>query len=165
MRGKYPGFTLIELVVTTAIVAVIGLVFAQIFSSGLKNYIVGRELVDDDAQARIALQRLSRDIRMLRSTADIATFLPTRFVFVDITGVSVDYQYSAATQQLTRAEAGGTAQPLADLVQGLSFTYQQADGVSTASVASAIQFVSIYLTVGSANSTLDYRTTIEPLGF
>ena len=165
MRGKYPGFTLIELVVTIAIVAVIGMVFTQIFASGLKNYIVGRELVDDDAQARIALERLSRDIRMLRSTADISTFLPNRFVFVDVTGVSVDYQYSAATQQLTRAEAGGTAQPLADLVQGLSFTYQQTDGVSTASVASAIQFVSIYLTVGSANSTLDYRTTVEPLGF
>ena len=165
MRGKNPGFTLIELVVTTAIVAVIGVVFAQIFSSGLKNYIVGRELVDDDAQARIALERLSRDIRMLRSTADVSTFLPTRFVFVDVTGVSVDYQYSAATQQLTRAEAGGAAQPLADLVQGLSFTYQQTDGVSTASLASAIQFVSIYLTVGSANSTLDYRTTVEPLGY
>ncbi len=165
MRARSPGFTLIELVVTTAIVAVIGLVFAQIFSSGIKNYIVGRELVDDDAQARIALERLSRDLRMVRSRADISTFLPNRFVFVDNTGVSVDYQYSAATQQLTRAEAGGAAQPLADLVQGLSFSYQQTDGVSIASVASAIQFVSVYLTVGSANSTLEYRTTVEPLGF
>ena len=165
MRAKNSGFTLIEMVVTTAIVAVIGLVFSQIFSSGLKNYLLGREIVDDDAQARIALERLSRDIRMVRSTADISTFLPERFVFIDNSGTSVDFQYSAATQQLTRAEAGGTAQPLADLVEGLSFTYQQTDGVSTASVASAIQFVSIYLTVGSANSTLGYRTSVKPLGF
>jgi prepilin-type N-terminal cleavage/methylation domain-containing protein len=165
MRAKHPGFTLIELVVSVAIVAVIGVVFTQIFSGGLKNYLVGREIVDDDAQARLALERLSRDIRMVRSTADISTFLPDRFVFVDSTGVSVDFQYSAATQQLTRAQAGGTAQPLADLVQGLNFTYQQTDGVSTASVVSAIQFVSVYLTVGSANSTLEYRTTVEPLGF
>ena len=130
MRQKCAGFTLIELVVTTAIVAVIGVVFAQIFSSGLSNYVLGRELVADDAQARLALERMSRDIRMARSAADISVFLPTRLVFVDNTGLLIDFQHSAATQQLTRAEAGGTAQPLADLVQGMNFTYQQTDGVS-----------------------------------
>ena len=159
------GFTLLEGAVTISIVAVIGLVLTQAWQGGIRNYVFGAEVADEDAKGRILLERVTRDFRMVRSANDIGTFSATQFTYTDTTGAFVNYQYSAGSRSLTRQQNAGTARTLADTISGLTFSYMQSDGVTAAGSASAIAFIQISATISSSNTTAVYRATVSPLGY
>ena len=160
---RQAGFTLFEGIVSIVIVATIGYVLSQTFNIGVRNYFFGAEVALEDSKGRLAFERVTRDLGMIRSASDIGTMSATQFTFTDTTGVFVNYQYNAVTDQLTRAESGGTARVLADTISSLTFSYLQSDAVSLATTAS-LAFIQLQLTITSSNVSAVYRTTVEPLG-
>ena len=159
------GFTLLEGVITIGIVAVIGVVLAQSWQGGVRQYVFGSEVANEDAKGRLLLERVSRDLRMVRSANDIGTFTASQFSYTDTTGAFVNYQYSSASRTLTRQQNSGTARTVADTISGLTFSYMQSDALTSAGSASAIAFIQINATVSSSNTSAVYRTTVTPLAY
>jgi len=159
------GFTLIELIMTLIIAGVLAAMGASLMSSGFRTYFAGRELAQDAAEGTLAVERMTRDLRTIRSAtaADIPTMTGTSISFVDVDGNSV--AYALAGGSLTRTLNGGAAQPLAANVSSLAFTYLQNDGQSTAGAATQVWYISVLFTVASQNASSTFRGTVKPVSF
>ena len=157
------GFTLIEVVITLVIAGVLATIGATLMSSGFRSYFLGRELSRDSAQGTLALERMTRDLRAVRSAADLTTIGASTLTFVDVDGNTISYALSAGS--LTRSQNGGTAQALAANVSSLAFTYLQNDGQTTAASAAAVWYIAAAVTVATQNVSTTFRGTVKPVSF
>lgn len=66
-RSRDEGFTLIEMVITIVIVGIIGGLAAMIILQGVRAYSDERSRSDVHYQSRLAMERMSREIRQVRS--------------------------------------------------------------------------------------------------
>ncbi|MEO5657580.1 MAG: type II secretion system protein, partial [Nitrospiria bacterium] len=123
-RGQ-EGFTLIELVITIVLVGIIAGVGALFLQQGVRAYISADARTDLTNQGRLAIERMAREIRTIRSrtNADIpGCCSATALSFYDVAGNRIDY-----------AVAGGTVtRNLTPLASGeavvLGFLYYRTDG-------------------------------------
>src|SRR6266704_2976801 len=99
------GFTLIEAVITSIVVGVLATIGATVMSGGFRNYFLGREIAQDDAQGRLALERVSRELRAVRSTADLDIGTQNQVSFTDLSGTAIAYRLNAASQ-IERSQNG-----------------------------------------------------------
>ncbi len=115
------------------VVGVLATIGATVMSGGFRTYFLGREIAQDDAQGRLALERMSRELRAVRSTADLDISVQNQVSFTDLSGTAIGYRLNAASQ-IERSQSGvaGTYQPLADNVSALTITYLHNDGESGA---------------------------------
>src|SRR6267142_420885 len=159
------GFTLIELIMTLVIAGVVAAIGARILGTGFLTYFAGKEMAQDAAEATLAVERMTRDLRAIRSAtaADLSTMTSTAIAFVDADGTSVSYALAGGS--LMRTQGGGPAQPLASNVSALDFKYLKNDGVSTAAVATEVWYVSAAITVTTTNATATFRGTVNPVNF
>jgi prepilin-type N-terminal cleavage/methylation domain-containing protein len=159
------GFTLIELIMTLVIVSVLAAMGSALLGSGLRNYFAGREIAQDAGDGTLAVERITRDLRTVRSAtaADIPTMTATALTFVDADGNSVAYALTGGA--LTRSQNGGAAQPLAANVGSLAFTYLKSDGQSAAGTAAEVWYISVAFTVASQNASMQFRGTVKPPSF
>lgn len=154
------GFSLIEMIVVIVILGILASVGARIISQGFNSYFGGRSIDKADWQARLALERMSRDLREIRTptAADISVLTGTALTYNDIFNNPVAYTLSGTT--LTR---NGTV--LADNIAGLTFQYLQRDGVTVAATAAVIYYITVTVTVTTNNVNVTYRTTVNPRNF
>lgn len=140
------GFSLAELLV---VLAVLGLIIAAVVTvqeSGIRVYAFGAARVNVQENARIALDRLTRDIReALVITRESATGLTLQYDWdqdglVDtapvtfdgvLRGPSVTYSWAGAGSPLLRLEQGidAQAETIVANVDSLSLTYPNANTV------------------------------------
>ena len=157
MRAE--GFTLVELLVS---LAVIGLVLAATFSvlyQSQQAYLLGVAGLEAQQSARVALERMAREIQAAGFDPTGARFpaivnpTPTSLTIqrdlnrngvIDASGETVTYLLRDTT---LRRNAGGGAQPVIEGVRELAFAYLDADGVPT-TVPDRIRSVEIRLVVG-----------------
>lgn len=161
------GFSLIEMVVVIIVLGIIGALGALIIHGGFDSYFAERDINAADAQAQVAMARMTRELRVARTptAADLPVMTATALSFVDTHGDTIAYQYDAAAQTLTRSENGGTAQTLADHVSAATFSYWQSDAQTPATGAANVYYVSIQMTITRGVSSLTYRTTVHPREF
>ncbi|MGB5079587.1 MAG: prepilin-type N-terminal cleavage/methylation domain-containing protein [Burkholderiales bacterium] len=162
------GFTLIEAVVTITVAAVLVTIGANVMSNAFRTYFLGREIANDDWQGRYALERMTRELRNVRSAsaADLNIGVPGQMTFTDSGSAVIVYRRNAATSMLERSEDGGaTFQPLADNIGALSFSYLQNDGQTVAVSAATVYFITVQATVASSNLSTVYRATVKPTAF
>ena len=157
------GFTLIEVIITLVIAGVLATIGATLLSSGFRSYFLGRELAQDAAQGTLALERMTRDLRAVRSAADLTTIGASTISFVDVDGNTITYALSAGS--VTRSQNGGTAQPLAANASSLAFTYLQNDGQTTAASSATVWYIVVAVTVTSQNVGTTFRGTVKPASF
>jgi len=157
------GFTLIEVIITLVIAGVLATIGATLLSSGFRSYFLGRELAQDAAQGTLALERMTRDLRAVRSAADLTTIGASTISFVDVDGNTITYALSAGS--VTRSQNGGTAQPVAANVSSLAFTYLQNDGQTTAASSATVWYIVVAVTVTSQNVGTTFRGTVKPASF
>jgi prepilin-type N-terminal cleavage/methylation domain-containing protein len=157
------GFTLIEVIITLVIAGVLATIGATLMSSGFRSYFLGRELAQDAAQGTLALERMTRDLRAVRSAADLTTIGASTISFVDVDGNTITYALSAGS--VTRSQNGGTAQPVAANVSSLAFTYLQNDGQTTAASSATVWYIVVAVTVTSQNVGTTFRGTVKPASF
>jgi prepilin-type N-terminal cleavage/methylation domain-containing protein len=160
------GFTLIEVVITLIIMGVLATIGATVMSRGFLSYFVGREIARDDAQGRLALERMARELRTVRSTADLNIGVANQITITDLDQNVIVYRRNAVTSQLERSQDGGvTFQPLADNVGTLTISYLQNDGTTATAVAANVYYITVLLTIVTSNVNVTYRSTFKPAVF
>ena len=153
---KVTGFTLVEMVVVIAIAGLLAASGATLLGEGLRAAYGGRDANALVVQGQLALERLNRDLHLVRSatTTDLtpgATSLTLR----DTAGTTITYSLSGTT--LLR-----NTRPLADGVSALSFSYTQRDGLTPTTIAGEVFYITATLTLNSNDATATLRTTVHP---
>lgn len=154
------GFTLVSLVIAIIILGIIAAISSKILSHTVSAYINSKAAVRTDQFARMALERMTRDLLNIRSTNTLSTIPPTNtLTFTTVDGTQITYSLTGKT--LMRQENSQTAQPLADNVTSLSFNYLDSNGLTT-TVISNIRFIDIAISVGEFNSSENLVLTVAP---
>ena len=165
------GWTLIEVLTVLIILAVVAAVGARLMSSMFQSYLAARDITNSDAQARVAFERMTRELRQIRSATatdlDMASAVQVRFI--DMDGNGVCFYRDAATNRLMRSADGpatacGTtsAQPVADFVSGLTFFYYLNDGITTTATVASVYYVTVRVNVQDNDVSDTLRATIHP---
>jgi prepilin-type N-terminal cleavage/methylation domain-containing protein len=165
------GFTLIEIIITIVLIGVLSTIAAVIILQGIRAYSEERTRSDVHYQARIAMERMAREIRTIRSqtAGDITTMAAANLAFCDITGKAIEF--SLAGTVLNRRESATCNPPawggwnaLANGVGPLTFTYRDVAGASGAA-ATDLWFVEIDMTDTQGSETMRMRTKVHPRNF
>ena len=168
------GWTLVELIVVNVIIALVATIGTGLLSSIFRSYFATRDMTSSDGQARAAFERMTRELRQVRSATatdlDVASTAQVRFIDTDGNGVC--FYRDAANNRLMRSADGpatacGTtsAQPLSDFVAGLLFAYYLNDGRTTTAVPTSVYYVTVHVDVQDNNVSDTLRATIHPRNF
>lgn len=172
-RSASRGWTLIEVVMVLVIFLVL-LAFGSNFLAGMfRSYFLSRDITNADAQSRVAFERLTRELRQIRSAkaADLDVASATQVRFIDGDGNGVCFYRDAAANRLMRSADGpatacGTTspQPLSDFVTGLSFFYYT-NALALTATPATVYYVTVHVDVQDNNVSDTLRATIHPRNF
>lgn len=159
------GFTLIEMIIVIVIISIIASIAAVIILQGVMAYQKEMSYSDIHNQGRLGIERMAREIRMIRSatTTDISTMTSTSLQFNDVNGNNnILFQRSGASVPYSILRNG---EVLANNIQSVTFSYYQQNGSTTAGSASEVWFIQIDLTTVNGDETLPMRIRIHPRSF
>lgn len=168
-RQRLRGFTIVELVVSIVLLAIVATMGAKFLSSMFGAYIETRDVTSDDWQARVALERLTRELREVPSRTGLVISPATEITFVGADGDTTRY-YQASNVLRRQNVTAATDQPLADNATAITFEYLTNDGVTTTAVAASVCYVTAVLAIASTSgSTTTFsdtlRATVQPRNF
>ncbi|MBF0424206.1 MAG: prepilin-type N-terminal cleavage/methylation domain-containing protein [Magnetococcales bacterium] len=117
------GYTFVEMLMVVLIVGILSALSAPLVGNSVEGYLQGRDLNAATGQARLALARLTRELRGGTSISSGGAVPFTNSSQIQFTpqggGASVVYSVNAG--QLLRTQSG-VAVALADQVAGVTFT-------------------------------------------
>jgi prepilin-type N-terminal cleavage/methylation domain-containing protein len=160
------GFTLIEVIMTLVLLGIVATLGVSMMSGGIQAYFAGRDLVEADWQGRSAIERMTRELRGLRSAsaADLNIATAGQVRFNDVTGNSVCFYLNGTDLMRSSdfAAACGTTNPqvLASGVSALSFTYYQDNGSTVAGAPNLVRYISVQFTVTLGGGSTTYRANV-----
>jgi prepilin-type N-terminal cleavage/methylation domain-containing protein len=154
------GSTLIELLITIIVVGIIAGIIGAVMLQGVRAFMAQDTKASITSQGRLAIERMARDIRLIRSrtAADIPVMTATTLSFVDTSGNAVVYTSGAGS--VTR-NGVALASPNAT---GLTFTYLKQDG-TPALAATDVWVIQVDLTFAGTNESQDFRVRVHPRNF
>ena len=123
------GFTLAELLVAFAVLALVLAAVTTIHQGVLQAYVTGSNKAEVQQNARVALERIARELRQTPGALTSATAAPPSLTLLDQdTGAAVTYGLAgdAPNASLTRT-TGGVASVMIGKVQTLTFVYRDVD--------------------------------------
>jgi len=164
------GWTLIEMTMVIIVFLVLAGYAANMLSGVFRSYFNARDITNSDAQARVAFERMTRELRLIRSASaadlDVASGAQVRFIDADSNGVC--FYRDAATNRLMRSSDGPTSacgttnpQPLSDFVSGLNFFYYT-NTLATTATPTAVSYITVKVNVLDNNVSDTLRATIHP---
>ncbi len=164
---KAKSFSLIEFIVVIVILGVIAGIGAPLMIETARGWLLNSQRKEMSESARIAIDRMIREIRQISSTTTITTANSSTFRFTDIDSNDITFDASGSTLRRT---VGGTTNSLADNVDSLSFVYYDANGatITTPTVApdeTDIRRVEITLTFSLADTQLSVMSQVWPRRF
>ncbi len=162
------GFTLVELVMVTVIVAIVAFIVGDSLYMGIKGYLTAEDRVEAVEKGRAAMERIERETRnsiLFSNAASNATIL----CFNDVYGKTTSFRYSGT--QITRQEiagglggcpgAGGNV--LADDIAAFAFSYIQNSGVSNTTIYDSTRRIGITLTSTSDAESIELESEAYPV--
>ena len=170
-RGN--GFSLIELIIVIVLVGILASFGGMLLTKVFDSYSLERSISDADWQAKLALERMARELRAVRTATatDLDIASGTQIRFVDMDGNGVCFYRDAATNRLMRSSDGPTSscgttdpQPLADNITALAFTYWDNTAAPAATVA-GVYYITVSLTVAEGGYNGSFRTNVWPRNF
>ena len=150
-RGAVQGFTLMEMVFTLTMLAIMAAIAAPYLSLGAQAYNESAAAIDTLGKLRNASERMVREIREIRQSApgtyDVTVGAnPLVFTKRDGETVSINTALPVVTLSYTTSFPGVTP-ILVDQVSSLSFSYWRDDGTTPASGADNVAFIEFELTL------------------
>lgn len=159
------GFSLFELIMVVVLLGILAAVAAPLMSSGFRAYFVGKDIAETDGQSRLALERLSRELRSVRAPSDFTISSISDISFVDVDGISARYCMGAVggcpgiAGDLMR-----NSQPLATGVSGLTFSFLTKTAAATA-VAAQVFYITVDFTATQNTISKSFQVTVSPRNF
>lgn len=149
MRKKRKGFTIIELVMVISIAGILFGILAPIMKTTIDAYffVNSREAVLSDA--RLAMNRMVREIRQIKEPSDISTMNSSEIQFTDINDNVVNFRQSGTSLQRN----GNVLAEDLKSSGGLIFTYLDSYGNQT-TTASYVRTIEIELVIQDATGDL-----------
>ena len=151
-RTSQLGFTLIELIIVIVLLGILVAGSGNLLSQGFKSFFVGKDIINANWQASVALERMIRDLHAVRSPSDITTATATTLQIVDLDGNTITYQVTG--NQLQR-----NSQFIANGIQSINFNYYDKNGITTA-LRDSIRYVAITLNINYNNLTFPVKTAV-----
>lgn len=159
------GFTLMELVMVMVILGIVAAVAAPLLGSSFRAYFTGRDISEVDWQARVAVERMTRELRAVRAPADLALAAASDLAFVDTDGNAIRYCLGAVAGCPGAAgELMRNGQPLASGISALSFSFLTSGAGATGSPAAAFYVTASFTAVRNAISK-SHQLTVSPRNF
>lgn len=156
---KARGFTIIEMVLSIAIIGVLAMLVGPMLITGGKGFDVVSKRKGVLNEARLAMDRICAEASLIATTGDIVTFTSTNFVFNTPTENNIAYTLSGGN--LTRS---GTT--IASGIANLNFTYLDANGAATAVQANIKRIgIEFSTSAGASYGTLYIRDGVFPRRF
>lgn len=168
------GFTLIELVITMVLIGIVAYVVASSLSTGIKAFFVTDNRKEALDQARIAMERMTREMRNLRSSSDVGIGSSgTQFCFTNIDGTTVSFRYPGLSAN-TIARQDGLANiaacpgavggnTLSNNITTLTLSYIRLDGtVDTAFSAANTKRIRIIITSTVYGESVTLQSEVWP---
>ena len=159
------GFSLIELIMVMVVLSIVAAVAAPFLRASFQSYFIGKDISETDSQARVALERLSRELRSVRAPADLIITSGGDMSFTDVDGNSIRYCMGTvggclgAVGELTRS-----GQPLATGISALTFTFLTRTGAATA-VAPNVFYITVSFTATRNTISKAFTATVSPRNF
>lgn len=166
MNG-HRGFTLVEIIIAIVIIGIIGGIAALIITQGVRAFSDEQSRSDVHYQARLGMERMARDIKLIRRCSDIAGMAnpSAALSFTDINDVPV--VFSLAGTDLMR-----NADVLARNVTALQFNFIDGAGAvpvapTCGAAAADTWMIEAQMTVTDPRTAewLDIRTRVHPRNF
>lgn len=142
---KPRGFTLVELVLVISLLGILGLVLGPGLMETVRSYELVRSRRVVLAQAHSALERMTREIRLIPSQGAVLTSAGTQFSFQYPAGTTITYGLSGTVLQRNGIN-------LLPNVSSISFIYYTESGMATVT-PSAVRRVRVNLTLDPPGST------------
>jgi len=159
------GFTLVEIVITIVLVGILSGLAAMIILQGVKTYSEEQAHGSVQYQARLAMERMVREIRMIRSQgADIVTMTAANLQYTDVNGAVTGFNWSGLPTSTLNRWNGASNDVLASGITAFSFDYWQQDGLTVANTTN-VWFIDISLTAQQGADTLQLRSRVHPRNF
>jgi len=136
----------------------------NIFTVQNKSFDVEEQITEMQQNARAAMDIMTREIRMAgydsnsNAPAKIVTATASTLSFyldVPNDNTTITYAFDSGQKKITRTESGGGAQPLAENIQAMAFTYYDVNGNVTATAAD-IRQIKIDITARTAKADAKY---------
>lgn len=162
---KCGGFTLVEIIIVIVIVAVVSGIAARIILTATRAYSDETHRSNITYQTKLALERMAREIRVVRSrtAADMPVMAATDFRFTDILGAQVGFRLNGNTLERTE-DNGASWQPLAVGITALTFAYLQQNNLPPAT-ATTVWYIDVDLTAQEGSESMRVRTRVHPMNF
>ncbi len=150
------AFTLLELVVTITIVAIVGALGTGIVVQSARAYTRSKTYQDSFSDASYALNRMALELRNVAS--------PDHFLSIGQNTISFQVAGQTCTYALSGAQLLRNGRPLAAGVSSFVLTYYDASNIETTNPAS-VHRVAIALVVSRGGSSARLRTEVFPRPF
>lgn len=159
------GFTLIEMVTTLTMLAVMAALAAPYLSLGAEAYNASSASLHTLGKLRNASERLVREIREIDrqpSGEYSVTINQNPLVFTRQDGEQVTINVAAPLVTLSYSSVSGVTPILTDEVSSLTFAYWQSDGITAANDGADVAFIEFELQLdpGAGGSPYAHRTRI-----
>ena len=160
------GFTLMEMVITLTMLALMAAYSAPYLTYGVQSYHETAAAVDTLTQLRLSSERLVREIREIRNSGayDISTPVSgpnstLSFTKSDTETVTIDT--AAGALRLSYASvSGGSAFTLSNKLSSITFRYWQNDGVTAATSNSDVAFIDFELVLTHSGNSYPQRSRV-----
>lgn len=159
------GFSLFELIIVVVVFGIVSAAAAPLLHASFQGYFTGRDVTETDWQARVASERMARELRTIRAPADLTITAGGDITFVDMDGTSIRYCLgTVGSCPGAAAELMRNTQPLASGISGLTFSFLTRTSAATALPAS-VYSVNVDFTATQNTIATSHRFTVSPRNF
>ncbi len=157
LKRQNKGFSLVELVLVIAIVGVVFAIGGSLLTEGFRASYTGIETLRADWQSRVALERMTRELRLIRNPRSLNISVPNQITFIDTSGEMITYRLNGNTLMRNN-------QSLADGISTLDFTYYNKNRNTITNLAqfALVRFIRIHLVVTEGNMNYSFYTAVNP---
>jgi len=166
VRSRQNGFTLMEMVITLTMLAILAAIAGPYLANGVRAYNDSSSSVHTLSNLRSASERLVREIREVRNigTYDILTPVSfpnsiLRFRKTDNELVTIDTNASLLRLAYESINTG-TAYTLSDELTNITFNYWQRDGVTPANNNADVAIIEFELILTHAGNNYPQRSRV-----